>query len=236
MDIVALIQVVFAEGNTLVIPALIDYFAIIVGVIAGALVACGRRLDIVGTVVAGLLTGFGGGIVRDLLMQHHGIYFMQHPELILLCVGICVPVFYFRGVFDGSGVLGSDGPGFFFLDTLSVALFALAGASKAFACEQGVILSVMLGAVTAVGGGALRDVFTGVTPAIFKQSNFYAIAGLGGSIAYVLFAWIGVPVVISGVLSVAATLFLRYGSVRFGWKTSAESDLTPRLKRLFRQK
>ncbi|MBQ9955869.1 MAG: TRIC cation channel family protein [Eggerthellaceae bacterium] len=224
VDFTAVLGLILSDGKTLAVPMAIDYFAIIVGVVAGALVACERKLDIVGTVVAGLLTGFGGGIVRDLLMHDEGIYFTQHPELVLICTGICAFVFYFRGFFAGTGPFGSSGKGFFLLDTLSVALFALAGASKAFACGEGIILSVMYGAVTAVGGGALRDVFTGETPAIFKQSNFYAIAGLGGAVVYVLLAAFGCPVVIAGTLCVATVLALRYGSVRFGWKTRAEVD------------
>lgn len=233
MDFNAILQAVFADGTTLAIPAAIDYSAVIVGVIAGALIACGRKLDIVGTVVAGLLTGFGGGIVRDLLMQHHGVYFMQQPSLVLLCVGICMFVFYFRGVFEGKGLLGSEGKSFFMLDILSVALFALAGASKAFACEQGVILSVIMGTITAVGGGALRDVFTGVTPAIFRASEFYAMAGLGGSIAYVALASLGCPVVIAGFVCVGVVVGLRCGSVRYGWKTRKEADLTPMVRSFF---
>lgn len=227
MDFASIIQTIFADGHTLTIPSVIDYFAIIVGVITGALVACDRKLDVVGTTVAGLLTGFGGGIVRDLLMQDHGIYFMQHADLVVICAAICLLVFYFRGIFtDPDRQL-------FLLDTLSVALFALAGASKAFACDQGIILSIMLGAVTAVGGGALRDVFTGVTPAIFKASGFYAIAGLGGSVAYVALAAMDCPVVIAGVICVVAVLALRYGSERFGWKTRSEADFSPHVKKAF---
>ncbi|MBR5259407.1 MAG: TRIC cation channel family protein [Eggerthellaceae bacterium] len=227
----SVLELLLADGRALTIPAAIDYFAIIVGVIAGALVACDRKLDIVGTTVAGLLTGFGGGMVRDLLMHDHGIYFTQHPELVLICTGICMFVFYFRGIFMEGGLLASEGKGFFLLDTLSVALFALAGASKAFAVEEGIILSIMYGAITAVGGGALRDVFTGETPAIFKQSNFYAIAGLGGSTAYVLLATVGCPVAVAGVLCVLAVLGLRYGSVKYGWKTRAEIDLSDYFRR-----
>lgn len=235
MDLSSIVQVIFADGHTLVIPAAIDYFAIIVGVVTGALVACGRKLDIVGTVVSGLLTGFGGGIVRDVLMQSHGIYFMQQPRLVLICTLICIFTFYFRGLFEGRGFLSTSGRGFFLLDTLSVALFALAGASKAFACDQGVILSIALGALTAVGGGALRDVFTGETPVIFKQSNFYAIAGLGGAMAYVLLAQAGCPVVIAGFVCVGTVLALRYGSVRFGWKTKSEADLSVYVRWLARR-
>lgn len=225
MDLGAFLQMIFADGHTLTIPSVIDYFAIIVGVITGALVACDRKLDIVGTSVAGMLTGFGGGIIRDVLMRDHGIYFTQHPSLIVVCTVICVLVFYFRGMFS------DPDRQLFFLDTLSVALFALAGASKAFACEQGIVLSIMYGAVTAVGGGALRDICTGVTPAIFRSSGFYAIAGLGGSIVYVALAAAGCPVVIAGVLCVITVLALRYGSERFGWKTRSEVDLSPYVKK-----
>lgn len=226
MDLSALMDIIFSGGRTLTVPMAIDYFAIIVGVVAGAFVACERKLDIVGTVVAGLLTGFGGGIVRDLLMHDHGIYFTSNPELILICVGICMFVFYFRGIFEKGGLLESDGKNFFLLDTLSMALFALAGASKAVAYSEGVVLSIMYGALTAVGGGALRDITTGVVPSIFRQSNFYAIAGLGGSIVYVVLAELGCPVVVAGFACVGAVMALRYGSVRFGWKTRASVDLS----------
>ncbi len=227
MDFGTIMQAVFADGHTLVIPSVIDYAAVIVGALTGALIACDRKLDIVGTIVAGLLTGFGGGIVRDLLMQDHGIYFMQHADLMLLCVGICVLIFYFRGIFS------DPDRQLFLLDILSVALFALAGASKAFACDQGIIFSIVLGSVTAVGGGALRDVFTGAVPVIFRASNFYAVAGFGGSVAYVSLAALGCPVVIAGVVCIVVVLALRYGSVRFGWQTRAEADYSPRVKKAF---
>lgn len=226
MDFVGILQVVLADGHALVIPSAIDYFAIIVGVVTGALVACDRKLDVVGTTVAGLVTGFGGGIVRDLLMQDYGVYFMQHPGLVVACAGICVVVFHVRGLLD------DPGSKLFFLDTLSVALFALAGASKAFACDQGFALSIILGAITAVGGGALRDALTGVTPAIFKASSFYAIAGLGGAVAYVVLAALGCPVIPAAFLSVCVVLFLRYGSIRFGWRTRSESDVPNQVRRL----
>ena len=231
MDLSVVAECVLSGDRALAVPMAVDYFAIIVGVVAGALVACGRKLDIVGTAVAGLLTGFGGGIVRDVLMHDHGIYFTQHPELVLICVGICAFVFYFRGLFEGRGLLGSEGRGFFFLDTLSVALFALAGASKAFAVGEGLVFTVAYGAITAVGGGALRDVFTGQTPAIFQQSNFYAIAGLGGAVAYAVLAELGCPVAAAAVVCVAVVMGLRYGSVRFGWKTKSQVDWYERLRR-----
>lgn len=211
------------DAQVLTVPWSIDYFSVVVGVLTGALFACDRKLDIIGTVVLGLLTGYGGGIVRDLLMQDYGVYFTSHPDLILLCIVICAFVFYFRGLFRHLDAT------VFFADALSVGLFALAGASKAFACDQGIILSIILGGLTAVGGGAIRDICVGETPGIFQRSNFYAVAGLGGSIAYVALAAAGSPLPLAGVACVFCVVFLRYWSVYFDWKTRSEADLTPKV-------
>ena len=166
------LQQAFSDSQVLTVPWSIDYFSVVVGVLTGALFACDRKLDIIGTVVLGLVTGYGGGIIRDMLLQTHGVYFTSHPDLILICIAICAFVFYFRGLFRHLDAT------VFFADALSVGLFALAGASKAFSLEQGFVLSVILGAITAVGGGAVRDICVGETPGIFQQSNFYAVAGL----------------------------------------------------------
>ncbi len=224
MDATAL-QQLFADTDVLTVPWSIDYFSVIVGVLTGALFACDRKLDIVGTVVLGLVAGYGGGVIRDMLMQDKGVYFTSHPDLILICIAICAFVFYFRGLFRHLDAT------VFFADALSVGLFALAGASKAFSFGEGFVLSVILGAITAVGGGAVRDICVGETPGIFQQSNFYAVAGLGGSLVFVAMAYAGAPLPLAGVACVFAVVFLRYWSVYFDWRTRDEADLTPHVAR-----
>lgn len=206
-------------------PQFFDYLSVIVGGITGALFACDRDLDIVGTITLGLMTGYGGGVVRDMLLQDEGFYFMQHPDLILLTAALCAFVFFFQGVFKH---LDST---VFFADALSVGLFALAGASKAVSCDVGFVLAALLGAITAVGGGALRDVCVGEIPGVFQESNFYAVAGLGGSVLYVAMAMAGIDRSASAVACVIAVIMLRYWSVYFDWRTSAAHDLTPALSR-----
>ncbi|MFR1166627.1 MAG: trimeric intracellular cation channel family protein [Adlercreutzia equolifaciens] len=154
----------FAGGGALQVPFGADFFSVAVGVLTGAIFACDRKLDIVGTIVLGLVTAYGGGIIRDLLLQDHGVYFMEYPEVILICICLAVFVFYFRGLFRHTGQV------LFFADALSVALFALAGANKAFACGEGFVMVVILGALTSVGGGALRDISV-ETPGVFQRSN-----------------------------------------------------------------
>ena len=109
----------FAGGGALQVPFGADFFSVAVGVLTGAIFACDRKLDIVGTIVLGLVTAYGGGIIRDLLLQDHGVYFMEYPEVILICICLAVFVFYFRGLFRHTGQV------LFFADALSVVLFAL---------------------------------------------------------------------------------------------------------------
>lgn len=195
------------------VPPLFDYFAVIVGVVTGAMFGCERKLDIIGTTVCGLFTAYGGGILRDVLLQDEGFFFMQHPYLFLFCIGVCWFVFYFQGVFRN---LPST---IFLCDTLSVALYAVAGASKAYASGAGAIMSVFLGAVVGVGGGSIRDSFVGEVPNIFKSTNFYAVAVLGGSFAYVACAKLDLPLGLCAIACVFVTLALRYLSVWFDWRT-----------------
>lgn len=202
----------------------IDYFAVIIGALTGTLFACERRLDIIGAITCGLLTGYGGGIVRDMLLQSHGFYFMQHPDLIVICITLCAFVFFFQGLFVHQEAA------LFFCDALSVGMFALAGASKAYASDAGVVLAIILGGITAVGGGALRDIAVGVVPSIFKESNFYAVAGIGGAAAYVVTRVFDIPVGVCSFACVVVVMSLRYWSVCFDWKTAESQDFTPLIR------
>lgn len=199
-----------------VVPAFIDYLSVIAGVLTGALVACDRKLDIIGVTVLGLVTGYGGGMFRDFLLQSHGVYFMAHPYLLLAAIALCVVVFFFRQIFDRIDY------GVFVADALSVGLFAVAGASKAFSCGAGFVMSIALGVLTAVGGGALRDVALGEVPGIFKASNFYAVAALAGSFLYVVLVAYGAQDTLAAVLCVVCVVMLRCLSVRFNWKTGSD--------------
>ena len=221
----ACLQGIFADTPVLTVPWSIDYFSVIAGVLTGALFACDRKLDIIGTVVCGLITGYGGGVLRDTLMQGTGVYFTSHPDLIVTCILICSFVFYFRGIFKHLEAT------VFLADALSVGLFALAGASKAVAFEQGMVLSVIMGGITAVGGGAIRDICVGEVPGVFQRSNYYAVAGLGGAAVYVVLARFGCPLALAGIACVLAVVALRYWSVYFDWCTTSEADLTPRIAR-----
>ena len=103
-----------------------------------------------------------------------------------------------------------------------MALFALAGTGKAWGADVGIVLSVFLGGLTAVGGGALRDICTGQTPAVFKPSNFYAVSGIAGSATYVALAALHAPGPIADIACVAVAFLLTVLSARFNWRTKSK--------------
>lgn len=195
---------------------LIDYFAIIVGVFCGALHGVKHKLDVVGVFTLGIVVGYGGGIMRDTLLQNHGFFIMQYPRLFLLCILIGVLVSTFRRP------LKRIEPHLFYVDAFSMALYTLAGSIKAWGCGVGPILTIMLGVITAVGGGVLRDICTGETPAVFQSSNFYAVSGIAGSAAFVAAAELGLPVPIPDIACVGVAFGLTVASSHFDWRTSAE--------------
>lgn len=202
------------------IPAftIIDYLGVFVGVIAGTLFAIERKLDIMGAVSLGLVTGFGGGVIRDILLQNQGIFFMEHPMLILASIAISMVLSLARKRF----------PDFyhylFHIDAFIMAWYVLAGASKSWFAGAGAVISVILGSVTAVGGGAMRDICTGETPRVFKPGTFYGVSSVVGAICYVVPVALGAPQDISSIICVAVGYGLTVLSAKFNWHTHIQDS------------
>ena len=197
------------------IPAttFIDYLGVVMGVLAGALFAIERKLDVVGVVSLGIITGFGGGIIRDLLLQDQGIFFMEHPIVILASIFICIAMstarrrlvnFYSR---------------LFYIDAFTMAWYALAGASKSWFAGTGPVICVILGSITAVGGSALRDICVGEVPRVFQPGKFYAVSSFIGAAFYAGLLVLKVSHDVASVLCVAVGFGLTILSKRFNWHT-----------------
>ena len=195
-----------------------DYLAVVIGAVTGALFAVARKLDIVGTIAIGLITAYGGGIIRDLLLANQGFFFMQYPLLIVVCAVIAAAVFAF------SRSARKLENGLFYADALSMSWFALAGTVKAWNADVGIVLAIVLGTVTAVGGGALRDICTGQTPVIFKPGTFYAISAFLGAAFYVACVALGAPILLASIGCVVVSFALTLLSRRFNWRTRQKDD------------
>lgn len=197
---------------------IIDYLGVLMGVLAGALFAIERKLDIVGVVSLGLVTGYGGGVIRDLLLQDQGIFFMEHPIAVLACICICIVLSCARGH------LVNFYQHLFYVDAFTMAWYALAGAAKSWYGGAGAVISIILGSITAVGGGILRDICSAEMPRAFQPSKFYAISSFIGSALFVVPVSLGAPSDISSFLCVAVGFSLTVLSERFNWHTHGDRE------------
>ncbi len=155
--------------------------------VSGALVAIGASLDIFGVVFIGCITAFGGGIMRDLILGIHPPAVFRSYHMCLLAALVSVIVFIIsyvqRHKFSSFRQRIEHMNNLF--DALGLAAFSVIGSEIAFAsgfADNGFIV-VMLGMITGVGGGIIRDVLTDTTPYVFKK-HVYALASIGGSLLY----------------------------------------------------
>ena len=204
------------------LPTWVDLASVIVGSAGGVMVARARRLDAVGFVGLALLCGLGGGLIRDVMMQVGRIYMLASPFAIPVSVATGIVAFLFPQPLDRAGSLLE------WLDIMAVALFALVGTDKAIVNGFYPASCVLMGIMTGVGGGMLRDVFLGEVPRIFKPSNLYAVCALAGSTAYYLAVVLGgVNKLWGGALCIVVTIALRRWSLHYNVKTPADVDLGP---------
>ena len=204
------------------IPYWIDLLTVIVGAISGILVARERHLDLVGFISLGLLGGLGGGLIRDIMMQQGGVYMLTSPYAIPAAVTASILLFIFPEPLDRFPRMLE------WVDIVSVGLFAVVGTDKALIFHLLPFSIILMGSVTGVGGGMLRDVFLGDIPRIFQRSNLYAFCAVAGSLSYyLLVSHAGVTKVWAAIICVMVTVGLRRWSLKYNVLSPADVDLTP---------
>lgn len=205
------------------LPTWVDLASVIVGSAGGAAFARSRHLDAVGFVGLALLCGLGGGLIRDVMMQKGSVYMLDSAFAIPASAATGFVAFLFPQPLDRAGNLLE------WLDITAVALFALVGTDKALVYGLLPASCILMGIMTAVGGGMLRDVFLGDVPRIFQRSNLYAVCALVGSAAYYVAVMCSVSKLWASILCVGMTIGLRRWSLHYNVKTPADVDLGPQV-------
>jgi uncharacterized membrane protein YeiH len=195
----------------LVILTALDLLGTLVFAFSGSLVAARRGLDVFGFVVLALAAGTAGGVMRDVLIG-------ATPPVALVdwrYSGACVLAALFVFVF-GTQAIRIE-PAIRVLDAFGLGLFAAAGTTKSLDLGLDPIASVILGVLTAVGGGIARDLLAGLVPAVLR-AEIYAIAAAIGSVAIVIAVAFGLPLAVGAPIGAATATALRLAAMRFGWQ------------------
>ena len=189
----------------------IDFVGTFVFAISGATVGVRHRLDLFGVLVLAFAAAVSGGIVRDVLIG-------ATPPTALaswhyLAVSCLAGVITFYRCED---IEKLRNPVQMF-DALGLALFAATGASKALAFGLTPASAILLGMLSGIGGGIVRDMLVAQTPVVLR-SELYAVAALAGAsviVAGKVFAMPDLPVLI---VAVTICFGLRFMAIRFGWR------------------
>lgn len=191
------------------VPIWLDLMCVGVGAFQGALFAVFyKRFDLVGVISVAILTGLGGGLLRDLLLSVGRPSGMQDKYILTAIGGAAAALIIGRWYRKSSQVV-------VLLDSIAMSLFAIAGAYKAIIYDTSELVAVLLGIITAVGGGVLRDVVSRVTPQIFTGGPLYATGSAIGSAAFVFLEKTEIQLNIAVVISAALIVSIQMASVRF---------------------
>lgn len=204
------------------VPGIYELTAAFVGGLSGAAHADERRMDLTGILILAIVNALGGGMLRDILLQDHGIAAFKAPQL--LFAALLAAAF---GFFFASAYRRMRRP-FLYLDAISLGLFAVVGADKALAAQLSVIPAVLLGVITSVGGGMIRDVLCNETPQVMRPGTLSATAAVLGSALYVtLVTWLNIVKPVAMVVTVLVTLTIRLLAIKRGWQAPMAVHLEP---------
>ena len=195
--------------NTLLVS--FDLGGTFVFALSGGMAAVKHRLDLFGVLVLAFAAGNSGGIARDVMIAAVPPAAIRDWRYIAVSMLAGLITFYWYRIINrlSSPVLVFDAAG--------LALFAVSGAGKALAFHAGPVAATLLGMLTGVGGGMVRDVLVSEIPTVLC-TELYAIAALIGAAAVVLGRMLQVPGVASAVAGAVLCFGLRFVALRRGWQ------------------
>lgn len=187
----------------------VDLMAAAVFSVTGALVASRKQMDIVGFLWLGVVTGVGGGTVRDLLIGAP-VFWVRDPSPVVACLVAALLVYV------TAHHLSSRYRAILWLDALGLALVTIAGTAKALDAGTGALVAVVMGVITAAVGGIIRDVL-GQEPSIILKREIYVTASLLGAVTFTALSGMGVDRFTAGAIGGGAVFFIRGLAISLGW-------------------
>lgn len=201
-----------APTAMLTLPAWLDLVGIAVFALSGALLATRLRMTMVTVIFFALVTGVGGGSVRDLLIGAP-VFWIEQPAYLVVCLAAGISIWAFGfGRFRMRLLL--------WLDALGMAAYSVVGAAKAGAFDVSPLPAIVMGVLTATCGGIIRDVVA-EEPSVLLRREIYITAALLGATVFVGLRLIGVEALPAGLAGFSAALALRACAIQFKWSLPA---------------
>lgn len=159
---------------------IIEVIAILVGAFSGFIEARRKRMDLVGVFTVAFITAFGGGTLRDILLDKRPLFWVAHQEYAILTFVlalIAAPLIRtLRQIVSERLIVIAD--------AIGLGLFAIAGVAEALRAGMPVFIASMMGVITGIFGGVLRDIVCNEVPMVFRDGKPYAICAFFGCWLY----------------------------------------------------
>jgi uncharacterized membrane protein YeiH len=203
------------------IPAWLDLVAVGVGAAQGAMFSSryrGAELDLLGVAIIGIVSGFGGSIVRDIFLSTEIAAFNSNWYLVTAVLSALVGMLISSLLHRIEMVINV-------FDALTIGIFGAIGTTKALAFGLPVVPALFIGVAAAVGGSIVRDLLLALPIQLMQVGSLYAVAaGIGGTTLITLISF-GQDVTVASLISVAVTTAIRMLSVLFGWRLPAQREV-----------
>jgi len=187
---------------------LFEHLAVAVCAVTGVLAGANKRVDLFGVIVLALVTALGGGTLRDLILGVQP-FWVEDPAYVLSACAAAAVTFLAARFWDMPLML------LLVADACGLALFTMVGTERGLAFADSNIVAVLLGVMTGVAGGMIRDLLTGEIPLVLRSGVYlYATAALCGATAYVVLEpWLVTWAAQS--IAVVVVLGLRLAAIRW---------------------
>jgi uncharacterized membrane protein YeiH len=186
----------------------LDLVGIGVFAVSGALAAGRKRLDLLGVFVLASVTAIGGGTIRDLLLDRQPLWLTDETYLGVIVVAVTITFAFVRWRRPPLASL-------LVADALGLALFSVGGARVAENAGLPAVAVVVLGTLTGVGGGVIRDVLSAEIPFVLRRGNLYASTVIVGVSAYLALESVGVARQTAGLIGMALIAAVRFAAIRW---------------------
>lgn len=198
-------------GATSTLLIVLDLTGTAVFALSGALAGVRRKLDLFGVLVLSFAAATAGGIARDVLIGDVPPEAIRNWRYLAIAFVAGIATFFWFPVINGlhDAVLVFDAAG--------LALFAVSGTQKALAYGLNPLMAALLGMLTGIGGGMVRDILTAQIPVVL-HSDVYALAALAGAAAVVIGHTLHLPATATTVAGALLCFFLRLTAMRRHWQ------------------
>jgi len=188
----------------------LDLVGIFVFAVSGALAAVRKSMDMFGVAVLALMPAIGGGTIRDLTLGQP-VFWIDNTIPIWVALAAAIASFFFARFIESRLKFLT------WADAVGLSLFCVIGAEKALAVSGSMLVAVIMGVVTGVAGGIIRDVICNEIPIVMRRGEIYATAAFIGAGTFCALTYLGVPEQIVIWVAMGSAFLARAGGIKRGW-------------------